>query len=74
MWHTAIGWACAVLVGLILSFIKNSLSTTSRPPIDPSFFTPFVAARIRRRNAKNSTTGSQVFVLDTKSFERGGGT
>lgn len=73
LWFTSIGWICAIILGLIMSFITNALSKTSQKPSDPRLFTPFVAARIRRRNEKNPpTNGSQVFVLDTKSFERVG--
>ncbi|XP_063977413.1 putative sodium-dependent multivitamin transporter [Diachasmimorpha longicaudata] len=70
LWYPPLGWNMAVTFGSIASFIVSKCSKVSPPILDPSLFTPFLAARIRRRREKEAAEGSQVFVLDTKSFDR----
>ncbi|XP_015109706.1 putative sodium-dependent multivitamin transporter [Diachasma alloeum] len=70
LWYPPLGWNMAVTFGSIASFIVSKCSKVSPPILDPSLFTPILAARIRRRREKEAAEGSQVFVLDTKSFDR----
>ncbi|XP_011311899.1 putative sodium-dependent multivitamin transporter [Fopius arisanus] len=70
LWYPILGWNMAVTFGSIASFIVSKVSKVSPPILDPSLFTPILAARIRRRREREAAEGSQVFVLDTKSFDR----
>lgn len=49
LWYTPIGASMTVIIGVIASIIINKLSKTPRPDLEPNLFTPFVAARIKRR-------------------------
>ncbi|XP_063977408.1 putative sodium-dependent multivitamin transporter [Diachasmimorpha longicaudata] len=69
LWYTPIGLFVGIVAGYIASLVVRRFSKVPISPPDPSLFTPLIAARIRRRCDKEPTTGSQVFVLDTKKFD-----
>lgn len=69
MWYPALGWSSTVIFGIIASAIVNCLSKKTPPRLNDNLFTPFVAARIRRRREKEALAASQVFILQDKTFE-----
>lgn len=79
LWSTPIGLFLTLIIGLTASFVVQKMSKIPPPVSDPRLFTPLIAARIKRRREQQqdqqqqqqgSTIGSQVFVLDTKDFNR----
>ncbi|KAK2585882.1 hypothetical protein KPH14_010471 [Odynerus spinipes] len=64
IWYPAIGFNTTVTVGYLISLIVKKFTQDTREP-DPNLFTPFVAARIRkRRQDAQRVTSSQMFVLE----------
>lgn len=73
MWATPIGLFLTLLFGYIASSIVQKYSKTPAPKSDPRLFTPFIAARIKRKRQiqqqqqqQGNAIGSQIFVLDNK--------
>ncbi|XP_011309839.1 putative sodium-dependent multivitamin transporter [Fopius arisanus] len=50
MWYCAFGFISCIIIGLLASLINSCASNEKKIP-NPDFFTPFVAARIRKRQA-----------------------
>ncbi|XP_014607608.1 PREDICTED: putative sodium-dependent multivitamin transporter [Polistes canadensis] len=64
IWYPVIGFVMTVIIGYLSSLIINKFIKDRREP-DPNLFTPFVAARIkRRRQDEQRVTSSQMFVLE----------
>ena len=66
MWYSPIGITVTILVGYLASVVIRRISREAIREPDPSLFTPFVAARIRKRRATSrKITDSQDFVLES---------
>ncbi|XP_035732267.1 putative sodium-dependent multivitamin transporter isoform X1 [Vespa mandarinia] len=64
-WYPVIGMLLTIIVGYLTSLITNNCIGNTRDCIDPNLFTPFIAARIKkRRQNEQRVTSSQMFVLE----------
>ncbi|XP_047343864.1 putative sodium-dependent multivitamin transporter isoform X3 [Vespa velutina] len=63
-WYPVIGMLLTIIVGYLTSLITNNCISNTRE-YDPNLFTPFIAARIKkRRQNEQRVTSSQMFVLE----------
>jgi len=65
LWYNPMGLTITLVVGYVASIIVRLIQGRNNIEHDPSLFTPFLAARIRRRRQDaQKTTNSQLFVLE----------
>ncbi|XP_018376705.1 PREDICTED: putative sodium-dependent multivitamin transporter [Trachymyrmex cornetzi] len=65
LWYNPIGLTITLVVGYVASIIVRLIQGKSNIEHDPSLFTPFLAARIRRRRQdEQKITNSQLFILE----------
>ncbi|CAK9825345.1 Putative sodium-dependent multivitamin transporter [Anthophora retusa] len=67
MWYCPLGSVVSFVVGYIASWISNLILGEKVQELDPDFFTPILASRMRERRLKAANKFHSTVVLDTIS-------